>query len=166
MPDARIRTAQADDAAAIERVRFESWQVAYADQMPASAFAEFDVSAGAARLAERLTAGTVRAHVADVDGRVVGFASYGRCRDDDLPGASEVYAIYVLPEFWSAGIGRSLLAAAVADLPDRNAALWVLRENTRARRFYERSGWSADGAEKAAQLLGGVTTPEIRYRLH
>jgi len=43
--------------------------------------------------------------------------------------------------------------------------LWVLRENRRARRFYELAGWSADGAAKDAELLGGLTLPEVRYRL-
>ena len=40
--------------------------------------------------------------------------------------------------------------------------LWVVPGNARARRFYERSGWSADGAERVAEV-NGVTVPECRY---
>jgi GNAT superfamily N-acetyltransferase len=165
MPDARVRRARAGDAAAIEQVRFASWQAAYGDLIPQSAFERFDRATGAARWAERLAAGSVLAYVAEADSSVVGFASYGPCRDDDLRGASEVYAIYVRAEYWSAGVGRSLLSAAVASLPDRPVTLWVLRDNHRARRFYQLAGWSADGMAKDAHLLGGVILPEIRYRL-
>lgn len=160
-----VRVAGADDAAAIEQVRFRSWQQAYRDLIPKSAFAEFDVARGTSRLAQRMEAGSVLAHVAEADGAIVGFASYGRCRDEDLPGAGEIYAIYVEPEHWSTGIGRMLMSAALDTLPDRPVVLWVLRENRRGRRFYGLAGWSPDGTEKQAELLGGLTEPEVRYRL-
>jgi len=165
MVDARVRPARAQDAAAIAQVRFESWQGAYGELIAPRAFARFDRAAGAARWTERLATGAVRAYVADIDGTVVGFANYGPCRDDDLRAAGELYAIYVRPEHWSAGIGRALLSAAVGSLSARPAVLWVLRDNRRARRFYELAGWSADGAAKDAELLGGLTLPEVRYRL-
>jgi GNAT superfamily N-acetyltransferase len=161
----RVRVAGADDAAAIEQVRFRSWQQAYRDLIPQSAFAEFDVTRGTSRLAQRMAAGSVLAHVAEADGAVVGFASYGQCRDEDLPDAGEIYAIYVEPEHWSNGVGRALMSAALDTLLHRPVALWVLRENRRARRFYGLAGWSPDGTEKQADLLGGVTAPEVRYRL-
>jgi hypothetical protein len=43
-------------------------------------------------------------------------------------------------------------------------ALWVLRDNVRARRFYERAGFIADGTEKAADLVGHQLR-EVRYVL-
>jgi RimJ/RimL family protein N-acetyltransferase len=44
----------------------------------------------------------------------------------------------------------------------RDIVLWVLEENARARRFYERAGYSADGATNVLDRLGGVL--EVRYR--
>jgi RimJ/RimL family protein N-acetyltransferase len=41
--------------------------------------------------------------------------------------------------------------------------LWVLRDNERARRFYERAGWSFDGTEKE-DVVAGATVTEVRYR--
>ncbi|MFL6240966.1 MAG: hypothetical protein ACJ735_15905 [Actinomycetes bacterium] len=35
--------------------------------------------------------------------------------------------------------------------------------HARARRFYDRAGWSVDGAERTAEVLD-VTVPEVRYR--
>ena len=44
----------------------------------------------------------------------------------------------------------------------RNATLWVLASNDRARRFYEREGWEADGATKVDEF-GTVEMREVRY---
>jgi GNAT superfamily N-acetyltransferase len=76
----------------------------------------------------------------------------------------EVYALYVTPDWWSTGTGRSLMSRAVAALTDAGyarAVLWVLEANARARRFYERAGWAPDGASNVLDGLGGVV--EVRY---
>ena len=39
--------------------------------------------------------------------------------------------------------------------------LWVLADNARARRFYERHGWTADGASQALTIPGAPI--EVRY---
>jgi hypothetical protein len=41
--------------------------------------------------------------------------------------------------------------------------LWVLDDNTTARRFYERAGYVADGAVQADDY-DGVSVSEVRYR--
>jgi ribosomal protein S18 acetylase RimI-like enzyme len=45
----------------------------------------------------------------------------------------------------------------------RDAILYVLDDNPRARRFYEREGWALDGGTKREELLG-VEIAEVRYR--
>jgi GNAT superfamily N-acetyltransferase len=60
-------------------------------------------------------------------------------------------ALYVLPEAWGTDVAARLHDAALAALAAAGVArarLWVLEENTRARRFYERCGWSADGSTR------------------
>ncbi|RAS29045.1 hypothetical protein BCL80_107157 [Streptomyces avidinii] len=44
----------------------------------------------------------------------------------------------------------------------RDITLWVLKENVRARRFYERAGFRPDGAEETFEA-GGARVPEVRY---
>ena len=76
----------------------------------------------------------------------------------------EVYALYVAPDWWSTGTGRSLMSCAVAALTEAGygrAVLWVLEANARARRFYEKAGWAPDGASNTLDGLGGVV--EVRY---
>jgi hypothetical protein len=40
--------------------------------------------------------------------------------------------------------------------------LWVFAGNVHARRFYERGGWSCDGAERAG-FVGPAKLPQLRY---
>lgn len=43
------------------------------------------------------------------------------------------------------------------------ATLWVLDTNDPARRFYEATGWLADGTTRRVEL-GGLPLDEVRYR--
>jgi GNAT superfamily N-acetyltransferase len=108
---------------------------------------------------------------------IVGYASFGP--ETDVLGApwphplstageerrvAELYALYVRPAWWSTGTGRALMDRVLA----RSAAagysavtLWVLRDNERARRFYERAGFAPDGATNVLTSLAGVL--ELRY---
>ena len=56
-----------------------------------------------------------------------------------------------LPISWGTGLAERLLDAALQDIVAAGgtvARLWVLEDNERARRFYERSDWRADGTER------------------
>jgi GNAT superfamily N-acetyltransferase len=84
---------------------------------------------------------------------------------DGLAGlVGELYALYVASAWWSTGTGRALmghvLTALRADGYPR-AVLWVLADNARARRFYERAGFTPDGGTNVITGLGGVL--ELRY---
>ena len=64
-------------------------------------------------------------------------------------------AIYVRPSSWGGGLAARLHDAAVAELRARGvsrARLWVLEENARARRFYERLGWRPDGTSRVVEF--------------
>ena len=102
-------------------------------------------------------------YVADEDGGVIGFATIGPSRDQQDVG--ELYAIYVEADAWSTGVGRALIERAEAGLAAgyRDATLWVLEDNTRARDFYERAGWELDGVRKIEAFLG-TEVAEVRYR--
>ena len=43
---------------------------------------------------------------------------------------------------------------------DRPVHLWVFKENTRARRFYEKHGFHSDGSERVSEFDGAL---EVRY---
>jgi len=60
-------------------------------------------------------------------------------------------ALYVRPAAWGTGVADRLHELAIEALRAEGvetARLWVLEENRRARRFYERHGWFADGSTR------------------
>ena len=102
--------------------------------------------------------------IAKKNDKVVGFVGYGTCRDDSLPGAGEVFAIYILREFYDEGIGHALMCAALEKLSDhRKICVWVLEGNHRAIKFYERCGFQFDATKKQIKL--GTANTEIRIVL-
>ena len=85
--------------------------------------------------------------------KVVGFAVYGPSRDEDLPDAGEVVAIYVLSEYYDHKIGYRLMNEAISRLREYNTIfVWVFEENERAIRFYHKYGFQFDGGKKQWNL--------------
>jgi len=132
--------------------------------------ADADAMCGASdgeRSVERVNQQHAHTWIAEVEGEPLGFATCGPADDSSLPPSTgEIFSIY--QEAWSAGtgVGRALLSHAMTDLLGRgfnSAVLWVLEGNQRARRFYERAGWLADGARKEDHRVDHVRH-EIRYR--
>lgn len=158
----RVRVATGADAEAIERIRIRGWQTAYRHVFPPEELdrLEVDWSRWAARLDDPGSTSTT--FVAERDGRVLGFATVGPSRDE--PGAGELYAIYVDPDTWSSGIGRALIEHAEGRLAEEHDVLmlWVLADNPRARRFYERAGWHPETTEVKEYL--GTQVLSARYR--
>jgi GNAT superfamily N-acetyltransferase len=104
--------------------------------------------------------------VAEQDGQVLGFVATGPVEGDAPdPDTGEVYAIYIEPDLLGTGLGGELFAHAVDGLRRRGftrAVLWVLEGNERARRFYEKAGWVADGVV-TEQRMDCENRPTVRY---
>jgi GNAT superfamily N-acetyltransferase len=163
----RIRGATPRDAAAVARVHTRAWEAAYRGLI-----ADDVIRARASRRREdwelHLATRKERQHVlvAEDEDRIVGFATGGPSPDPDLDPATtaEVSGLYVDPDHWRRGIGRTLLAELIRcfhrDGFD-SASLWVLAGNTPARSFYEESGWKLDGSERRHPQRRAL---EVRYR--
>lgn len=167
----QIQRAEPSDAAAVALVHVRSWQTAYRGLMPQDYLDGLDVDRRRRGWNRILTgdewprSGTL---MAVGDEGVMGFANWCPTRDDDGDPATvgELAAIYLLPDAWGAGIGRRLLATSLDALVEagyRQATLWVLATNDRARRFYEAGGWLPDGKVKE-EALHGVWVTEVRYQ--
>jgi GNAT superfamily N-acetyltransferase len=162
-----IRRATPDDAMAMAVMHVRAWQVAYRGIVPDPFLDTMDVAARAARYTlDRTGPGDPKTWIA-VDGdRVLGGLSVSRSRDEDEPDLGEVRSLYVHPDVWGTGVGRSLMVQGERLLVEDGfveALLWVLEANPRARRFYEIGGWRPDGARKTFDIAGREI-PEIRYR--
>ena len=74
--------------------------------------------------------------------------------------SAEIVAIHSLPESWGTGLGNAMLTSALEQIGDRPVYLWVFKENTRARRFYEKHRFHWDGTERVSKFDGAL---EVRY---
>jgi GNAT superfamily N-acetyltransferase len=151
------------DAAAIAEVHVRSWQSAYAHVFGAERLAGIDVDQRRAQWEQWIPmGGTFVAE--DENGVIVAFVAVGPSRQAE--GEGELYAIYAVPEAWGSGAGPGLMRVAVETLRANypTSTLWVLDDNPRARRFYEREGWQRDGGTQTEEFLGMAVT-EVRYRL-
>lgn len=172
-----IRAGSAADAAEIRRVRRESWIAAYTGIIDRAAIDRATAEPPPDRPAPDPPHVRTLVAVGGDDPGVIGFASFGPERSvvsasypavpqaggpTALPG--ELYALYVTPARWSTGTGRALMGSALAALNEAGyprVVLWVLADNARARRFYERAGFAHDGVTNILTGLGGVL--ELRY---
>ena len=158
-----IRSATPEDARAIAEVHVATWRGAYGHVFPPEVLDALDVGERERLWRESLADDDIAVYIADDGDRVVGFVSVGPSRDAD--GEGELYAIYVDPDAWGTGAGSALIAAGRRWLAERYpaATLWVLEDNPRARRFYEREGWVA--GRRRIDEIRGVEVAEVQYRL-
>ena len=163
----RIREAVPSDCEGIASVQVRGWQAAYRGMLPDDYLDGLD-PAGRLKIWERFVNDeSGRLFVAETNGRIVGFCHVMPSRDADSDLAAEIAAIYVDPDQWRMGYGGLLCVAACGFSVEqgfRQMTLWVLRENSIGRRFYESMGFQADGATKIEKGPGFVLD-EIRYRM-
>ncbi|HFU4054961.1 TPA: N-acetyltransferase family protein [Streptococcus suis] len=131
-------------------VHWKAWQEAYAGLLPQDYLQNTYTLERCQDWAVRYPQNIL---VALVDDRVVGFVCYGASSQSDLSQAGEIYALYVLADFYGQKIGYQLMQAALEKLQSyKQISLWVLEGNARAIAFYEKVGFSFDGLEKTVKL--------------
>ena len=168
-----VRIANVADAAGIAAMHVASWQWAYAGLISQDYLDSLSVhdrtQTWERNLSQPPAPGGVTTLVAEMDDRIIGFASIGPSRDDDAdPRTQELWGtictpITGVPVMVTPCTLRSYPNCAPPDQRVCQATLWVLAGNKRARRFYEQHGWSTDGAEKTDRR-GDVRLDEVRYR--
>ena len=160
----RIRRALPSDAPEIARVHVESWRSTYVGIVPDDYLALLDRSERESVWRSLIVDESQVTYVAELPGDgIVGFASGGRARIDDIPYAGELYAIYLLEQHQRQGIGRRLVGELCAWLLSKDLTsmyTWVLEENP-SRHFYESLG----GIEfrRQTMTLAGHEVAEVAY---
>ncbi len=139
------RPARPSDAQAIAALHLDVWRETYGRIAPPEAIAALD---GARRLGYwQRTLGKAdndaTTILAELDGALAGFVSYGAPGDPVFAGRGEVRHLYVSAAQQGRGIGRRLLTVAFHGLRSAGYAdcgLAVVSANTAARAFYGRMG--------------------------
>ena len=163
-----MRRAEGRDAAAIGEAHAEAWRVGYADLFSASAL-EASVAERRTRWTRLLPEAEVEGDLLvaeDGDGVVVGFIHVGPAHDAGHDGA--VYGLYVHPDAWGTGVAAALLAAGTGCLLDRGRRLlhlWAHSDAERARRFYEKHGWTFTGRTMDYFFGDPIPSPLVEYAI-
>ena len=84
------------------------------------------------------------------DGMIVGFVARG---------GGFINHLYILPDFQGSGLGSELLDLAIEGQDELQ--LWAFQKNTRARRFYEKRGWT--NVEETDGAGNQEKEPDVRY---
>ncbi len=164
-----IRRAGLEDAEGIARAHLESWRSSYRDLLPSEYLEGLDYQQRLEGWRHGLAQPGAAVFVAVEPGRerIVGFCAVGhnRAEPDSLPDfQGELYALYLVDEAKRRGVGRALFERGTGWLRDNGLVpfiLWVLKDNTRARGFYEKRGGRLVGEQPIE--IGGRLYPEVAY---
>jgi GNAT superfamily N-acetyltransferase len=145
------------DAPSVAGIWHRGWQDGHLGHVPDELVAIRTAESFRIRAAERVGETTV----AVVDGEVAGFI---------MVAGDEVEQVYVDAKHRGSGVAAALLAEAARQVKAEGhprAWLAVATGNARARRFYERQGWSDEGPfdYPARTETGTIAVPCHRYVL-
>jgi GNAT superfamily N-acetyltransferase len=140
-----IRRAVVEDAPRVVQIYVDSWNAGFVGLMPPIALDEARVARWAGELAEGSW------WVAEYDDVLAGLVGVCPSRDPVEPGLGELDTIAVDPAYWRTGIGTALMHTAIDALAAKypEAILWTLANYNQGQRFYESTGWTADGHTRA-----------------
>jgi ribosomal protein S18 acetylase RimI-like enzyme len=147
-----IRPAETEDADAVAAVHDAAWRHAYAGIIPYKALAAM-INRRSGRWWERAIRRGTSIQLAEMNGRVCGYVTYGLNRAQALSQEGEIYELYLLPEYQGVGLGKRLFRAASRALDGhgcKGLVVWALEDNLNALRFYAGLGGSvvAQGSER------------------
>lgn len=151
----RLRPGTASDAAEVARIWHQGWRDGHLGSVPDELLPERDEASFIERAPDRVADTTVL----EVDGEVAGFI---------MILGDEADQVYLDARHRGAGLASVLIAEAerqIAAAGHDTAWLAVVAGNARARRFYEKSGWTDAGlfAYAAETRSGTFDVPCHRY---
>lgn len=165
----RIRHADTSDALAIAQEHVLSWQHAYRGLLSDELLDSLSVVKRQNMWARALANPSPSLLVAENSEQIIGFSAFGAYRDEiGSPTVHELWALYLLPDYFSKGVGQRLWLASRAEMVSRGAIeirLWVLTGNDRAERFYKRAGFRPEPGSSKPLALSGQHGYETRFTL-
>jgi ribosomal protein S18 acetylase RimI-like enzyme len=161
-----IRRATATDAGRVARIHVESWNVAYRGIMPDDVIARTDLAYRTRFWSERIADPEWPVFLLEEEGECRAFCQMIATRDldDDPKRVGHITSLHVLPQWRGRGYGGVLMEHVLREFRRRGfdvVTLWVLEENSSARRFYEKNQFHLDGGRR---VYPATQVPEVRYR--
>ena len=155
---------QNDDPFEISNVYENSWKYAYKNILPK----EYLDSIPRGQWANATKKAGMNSLVMLENDVIIGTASFCKSRWKPYRDYGEIVSIYFLPEYMGKGYGSLLLGQCIAELKQcgfDKVLLWVLEENDRARKFYEKNGFICSEIFMNGNI-GGKDVREVLYVIH
>lgn len=145
----RIAKNEADSVSA-SRIYALSWKKAYRGIYSDTLLNEIDLTDWVETFNSNYVTGRFQIAILTLNGEDVAACGFGPSRNYDDPAFGEVTSFYALPEIWGSGYNAYLMQfalTALAKAGHTHAHIWVLKNNPRAKRFYEKCGFKPNGKE-------------------
>lgn len=154
-----VRLAVPADAPDAAQIHARSWEVAYRDILPAE-YIRQQSEKRPEQWKKILSAENATQYVIEKDGKTVGILCVAPPQVEEIEMIGdggiddsfyELHGIYLHPDHYRRGIGTAAMEFALEKARaagKRNMILWVFAKNKNAIGFYEKCGFTADGASK------------------
>ncbi|GKU24419.1 GNAT family N-acetyltransferase [Clostridium folliculivorans] len=161
-----IRYASLKDSDVLGKVHSESSHAAFKSIIPEDVLNEvFSIERRTKRFVSELTEGSPRTAIVFEDNEPAGLLSFGKCRYGNNDNSwVEIWRVYLTPTYWGSGAAKELIEWGIDEIQKdnfMNIELWVLKENIRARNFYEKMGFKHDNTIQITNV--GKELSELRY---
>lgn len=145
-----VKKAAMQDVAAISQIHAASWKEAYKGLVPQAYLDQLKNDFWEAAFTQWIGDKRLEVLLLLDSSTPVGTVAYGKARDERYSSYGEIVSLYVLPSYFGRGVGKELLEASIQELYKmqyKGIYLWVLKENHRARKFYEKNQFMFTGME-------------------
>lgn len=163
--DFKAIKADKKNAADMGWVHSESWQKAYRGIISDEVVDGFTAESRADVFTEAISSRPEEYYLFTVDDNPAGIALLYKSHEDDMPDhVGEVYALYFHPDYWGTPAPHKGIQFCIKRLKQLGFAeikIWVLKDNIRARKFYEKNGFTLDGKERKITIDKPLS--ELRY---
>lgn len=147
-----ISSVSMQDAKVLACIQTESWKAGFSGILDQAVLERMTNLEKVQAMYERtISNGGEHGYLLRVDGQPHCIAWWGAARDADMQGYAELICIHSLPGRWRMGYGSRMMEKVLWDIKAdgfNRVMLWVFEENIRARSFYERHGFCANGKTK------------------
>lgn len=154
-----------DDLLEISNIYEQSWKFAYKNIIPQ----DYLDSIPSGRWAGNINRAGMNNNLIVIENeKIIGTSCFGKSRWEKYSEYGEIVSIYFLPEYMGKGYGKFLIKRVIDELKNmgfKNILLWVLADNHRARKFYEKCEFIQTGEFKDDNI-GGKELREIMYIYH
>lgn len=152
---------QNDNPLEISIIYESSWKYAYKGIIPQ----DYLDSIPTGRWANSISKAGMNNLILIENGMIIGTASFCKSRWEKYSDYGEIVSIYFLPDHIGKGYGRLLLNKCIEELKQcgfSKVLLWVLEDNHRARKFYEKNGFICSKIF-IDDNIGGKDVREVLY---